>query len=553
MAQFKTVEDVKQAFLIRSNGSDSIQNHAGIRYSDIDKHAHIVERLLDTDYNRVSGFTFSEIMEAVSTVATNYNSPEYVNEFRQGAGAIQVSESMASTDSEYYALNEAFDGTTISQAPYPVPAVSLVTYQYEKSVIPFLAHQFDLKGNRGMIYFQKIEAKNAKGNIQAKDLLGKADEMPKHNVAFVGTRAVNYAGPAQDPNNTWPAIASGTTDYTLKTGVKLQPGSVTVMLPGVKGTLVDIALVDAKQAGDHQMLCVGGDFATGTVNYETGDIKVSLAQAPVADLLTTKFVANFARDIEEYDTTNMAEIEVELVSKQLVAENFSVKTHTNLYQEALAKAIFGIQWNTVVDDALAALYNKEIANKITSEIRAKIIAANIATHDISNGIQAQAPTTALGGNNALFNVQFISVVMGKLKKLIQASTGLALTRLTTLVVNVDVLPVLEALPKYKQAENQFEDNMGGMVLIGTYDGIPVLCGYDPIVESGEIIGIFKSKKQDFLTPYAFGTFVLPVLRDIYDQNNLAVNRKQLIASAAGEVVAERLSAKMTISGINDII
>ena len=50
MAQFKTVEDVKQAFLVRSNGSDAISNHAGIRYSDIDKHAHIVERLLDTDY-----------------------------------------------------------------------------------------------------------------------------------------------------------------------------------------------------------------------------------------------------------------------------------------------------------------------------------------------------------------------------------------------------------------------------------------------------------------------------------------------------------------------
>ena len=549
MAQFKTVEDVKQAFLVRSNGSDAINNHAGIRYSDIEKHAHIVERLLDTDYNHVSGFTFSEIMEAISTVATNYNSPEYVNQARQGAGAIQVSESMASTSSEYYALNEAFDGTTISQAPYPVPAVSLVTYQYEKSVIPFLAHQFDLKGNRGMIYFQKIEAKNAKGNIKAQDLLGKADEMPKHNVAFVGTRAVNYA---PDDGSNWPAVVTGTKAYTLKTGVKLQPGSVTVMLPTTKGTLVDVALVDAKEAGDHQMLCVGGDFATGTVNYETGDIKVTLKEA-TGDLNGLKFIANFARDIEEVDTTNMAEIEVELVSKQLVAENFSVKTHTNLYQEALAKAIFGIQWNTVVDDALSALYNKEIANKITSEIRAKIIAANKATHDISNGIKAESPTTALGGNNALFNVQFISVVMGKLKKLIQTATGLALTRLTTLVVNVDVLPILEALPKYKQAENQFEDNMGGMVLIGTYDGIPVLCGYEPIVESGEIIAIFTSKNQAFSTPYAFGPLVLPLLTPTHDHNNLAVNRKQLIASAAGEVVAERLSAQMKITGIDEII
>ena len=545
MAQFKTVEDVKQAFLVRSNGSDSIMNHAGIRYSDIDKHAHIVERLLETDYNTVSGYTFTEIMEAISTVATNYNSPEYVNHARQGAGAIQVSESMASTASEYYALNEAFDGTTISQSPYPLPAVSLVTYQYEKSVIPFLAHQFDLKGNRGMIYFQKITAKNAKGNVAAEDLLGSPKEMAKHNVAFVGTRAVNFA-PADDDN--WPATATGTKEYALKTGVKLQPGSVSVVLPGTTGSLVDLATPDAK-TGMANMLCIGGNFATGTVNYATGEINVVLTADPTT--AGVRFVANFAREIEEADTTNMAEIEVELESKQLVAENFSVKTNTNLYQEALAKAIFGIQWNTVVDDALAALYNKEIANKITSEIRAKIIANNIATHDITNGIKAD--TGALGGNNALFNVQFISVVMGKLKKLIQASTGLALTRLTTLVVNVDVLPILEALPKYKQAENRFEDNMGGMVLIGTYDGIPVLCGYDPIVATGEILGIFKSKSQDFLTPYAFGTFVLPVLRDIYDQNNLAVNRKQLIASAAGEVVAERLSAKMTIAGINDII
>ena len=552
MAQFKTVEDVKQAFLVRSNGSDSISNHAGIRYSDIDKHAHIVERLLDTDYNHVSGFTFSEIMEAISTVATNYNSPEYVNQARQGAGAIQVSESMASTSSEYYALNEAFDGTTISQAPYPVPAVSLVTYQYEKSVIPFLAHQFDLKGNRGMIYFQKIEAKNAKGNIKAQDLLGKADEMPKHNVAFVGTRAVNYDGPANptEAQKNWPAVATGTTAYTLKTGVKLQPGSVTVMLPTTKGTLVDVALVDAKEAGDHQMLCVGGDFATGTVNYGTGEIKVTLKEAP-SDLNGLKFIANFARDIEEVDTTNMAEIEIELVSKQLVAENFSVKTHTNLYQEALAKAIFGIQWNTVVDDALTALYNKEIANKIVSEIRGKIIAENIATHDVSNGIKESSG--ALGGNNALFNVQFVAVVLGKLQKLIHASTQLALTKLSTIVVNVDVLPILNALPKFKQADNQFEDNMGGMVLIGTYDGIPVVCGYAPIVETGEIIGLYKSKKQDFLAPYAFGTFVLPVIREIYDQNNLSNNHKQLISSAAGEVVAERLAAKMTLTGIDEII
>ena len=48
-------------------------------------------------------------------------------------------------------------------------------------------------------------------------------------------------------------------------------------------------------------------------------------------------------------------------------------------------------------------------------------------------------------------------------------------------------------------------------------------------------------------------FVLPVIRDIFDQDDLSTNRKQLIASAAGEVVAERLAAKITITGIDDVI
>ena len=86
-----------------------------------------------------------------------------------------------------------------------------------------------------------------------------------------------------------------------------------------------------------------------------------------------------------------------------------------------------------------------------------------------------------------------------------------------------------------------------------YDGMPVIVGYEPILESGEVMGIYKSKSKDFLTPYCWGTFILPIIRDIYDTENLAVNRKQLIASAAGTVVAERLAAKITITGIEDVL
>ena len=83
--------------------------------------------------------------------------------------------------------------------------------------------------------------------------------------------------------------------------------------------------------------------------------------------------------------------------------------------------------------------------------------------------------------------------------------------------------------------------------------MPVIVGYDPVLANGDVIGIYKSKNKDFLTPYVWGTFILPIIRDIYDQDNLAVNRKQLIASAAGEVVAERLAALYNLTDINELL
>ena len=192
---------------------------------------------------------------------------------------------------------------------------------------------------------------------------------------------------------------------------------------------------------------------------------------------------------------------------------------------------------------MAALYNKEVANKIVAEIKAAIPDESVKTHPLNK-------TT--GGNNDLFNVQFISVVLGKLGALITAAAGLGNNQLSAIVINIDVLPILRALPKFTAANADFEETMGGMFLAGLYDGMPVIVGFDPIVTSGEVIGIYKGKK-DFLTPYCWGTFILPIIRDIYDTENLAVNRKQLIASAAGTVVAERLAAKITITGIEDVL
>ena len=85
MTKFKNLDQVKKEFLLRSRGGDKLDLHQA-RYSDLDKYGVIVERLLDTDYNKISGFSFSELMEAVSLVADNYGSADYFRAIKNTYG-----------------------------------------------------------------------------------------------------------------------------------------------------------------------------------------------------------------------------------------------------------------------------------------------------------------------------------------------------------------------------------------------------------------------------------------------------------------------------------
>ena len=542
MAKFKNLEQVKKEFLLRSRGGDKLDCHQ-TRYSDIDKYAPIVERLLETDYNTVSGFSFSELMEAISLVAENYGSSDYIQAVRNDSKAMKVNESIVrdiTGEDNFWAVNEALNPATSAQAPYPVPSIALTTYQYEKAVIPYLCHQFDLKGNRGLVYYQKINSESTKGNITTGDLLGSPKTMSKQPLDFAGTKNV-----AKEEIAT---LASGTTAYgtdenPLTLNVKpVQPGSLIINVEGVAGYFKDFA-----QEGNPDKVAlypIGGAIGNATLKHSTGEVVINLATAPSTS--GGKIYATYCADIETIDggKANIAKAQFSLESKQLEAEDFSIFTETSIYQEALSKAIFGLDWNSQVDDGLAALYNKEVANKIVAEIKAAIPAASIKTHSVNK---------TSGGNNDLFNVQFLSVVMGNLGKLITMASGIGNNKLSALVINIDVLPLMRALPKFTAANADFEEVMGGMYLAGLYDGMPVIVGYDPILATGEVIGIYKSKNFDFLTPYCWGTFILPIIRDIFDQDNLAVNRKQLISSAAGAVVAENLSSLVKITDINTIL
>ena len=548
MAKFKTVQDVQKAFKMRSGGSDSVPYHMGLRYGDIEKHAPIVEQLLKTDYNKITGFSFSEICEAISHLQQAFGTRTYINDCNEWGGKFHVAESLydgvdyASCEDNYYnAISEAFEGTTAQQAPYPVPSISFVTYRYEKSVLPFLTHLFDLRGNRGLIYFQKITAVDAMGTIAAGDELGNPRQYVKQPNAFATTKVVNEA---------LGTLTAADPEFEATLQYKPQPGTLYVYIDGEEGYFADIQPQYAPGNNKAILTSINGNLGYAEFDYETLTLNLTLATAPAA---AANVRVQYHRDVElkeagEDATRRIPRFTMSVEAEQILTENVSVQTETNLYQEALARAIFGLDWNAEVDKAMGMIYNKEMANKVVAEINDAIPAANLVTHDIT----ATLNTTG-NGDNKLFNVQFLGVILGVLRKKIVQASGQPIKKFTTLVMNINLLPIFEALPKFTVSTANDEDQMGGMFLAGLYDGIPVVCAYDDILADGEVIALYKNQGQDFLTPHVLGIFMDPVVRDVFDQNNLSINRKQLMSTIGTKCIAQNLSAKLTVEKVDDLL
>ena len=547
MAKFETVKDVQKAFLMRSGGSDVLENHRGFRYGDIEKLAPVVESFLKTDYNKYVGYGFSEVMEAISYFQQAFGTRTYINDFNAGGNSDKVSESLyrdvdlSACEDNFFSTCEAFEGTTAQQAPYPVPSLSFVMYRYEKSVLPFLTHLFDLRGNRGLIYFQKITSVDAMGKIAEKDELGNPRQYVKQPDAYATTKINNEA---------LGTLATGEADFEATLKFKPQPGSLFVNIDGEEGWFQDIQEAQAHKGNIAILTSINGNLGYATFDYETKKLNITLANAATAE---AKVRATYNREIELKEagvdeTRRIPRFTMSVEAEQVITENVSVQTETNIYQEALARAIFGLDWNAEVDKAMGMIYNKEMANKVLREINEVIPAKNLVQHDITSMLSPNG-----GGDNKLFNVQFMSVVFSVLRKKINQASGIPLKKFTTFVININLLPIFEALPKFTVSTANDEDQMGGMFLAGMYDGIPVVCAYDDILGEGECIALYKGQSQEFLTPHVLGIFMDPVVRDVFDQNNLAINRKQLMSTIGTKCIAQNLAAKLTVDGVDDLL
>ncbi len=514
MARFKNIKQIQEEFECKRVGL-TVPYHESVRYEDIERNAETIQYLLESDYNTISGWEFGQLLEAVSHFNSNCDFVDYKN--KSG-------------------INESFAGTLQALTPTPILNQGLVSYQYTNSVLPYLVYMFDMKGsNRAYAYYAKLKANKTVGTTTSGDTLA--------DVKSIGNQTTDYIGTRVD-NKEVATTVSGDSTYTLNLGfAPIKPQTLIITIDGVTGSLKD--MTSGSTGGTAYLTNIDGNVGTAVADLDAGTVELTLTNAPTQTGVSIK--ASYNRDVEtvDADTNNLAEVVPEIEAVDLQAEDFSVKTKLTLQQERAFASIFGGNWNSVVEDMLGYIYNREIANRVTKDIKDNLDSGSIITHDVTS--------TTNTGDNRLFNAKFIDYPIRKLNSVITKQSGIPVSKSSTYVVNQETLPILQGHSKFKGVDAN-EENMDGMYLAGSFDGIPVVATPEnTILTSGEIMTLFKSKKQQFLTPAVFGNFILPVVRSVYDYRNMSMNHKQLIASAATKVVAEKLASKLTLNGINTII
>jgi hypothetical protein len=520
MKRFSSVEDVLRHYENLGRGTDRLPiQYARVSRADLQNYAPIVEKLLATDYNNLCGFSFSEILEAVSTVISHPTS-DYLKDTKAKCG-VNAS------------INENFLGTTQAQAPFPIPNEGLVLSMYN-SVLPYITKIFDLKGVRGYIYYMTLKAINAQGNVSIGDLMASPTTLSKQAQGFVSTRI---------PSTILEPLVAGTTDYTITIpGAPIAPQSLEISIDGQSGLFKDFSSnVDGTAVS---LQSVGGDLGKCVVNLNTGIGTISLTTAPVAGGLSIR--GSYNRDVQTEGgaIANMAKVAPVLENAFLEARDYTVQSETNLQQERLSQIVLGTDWDMELEKLMHDIYDKEIANSIIADMFSKAPGSSINPYDIAPNVNT--------GDNRLFNTQFFGKAVTRINtSIMKASGNNAWGGLSTYITGIDLLPILRDLPGFVTSSD--DSSMGGPTLIGTYHNTPVIMTYDTSsLSASQIMGIYKSNKQEFLTASVFGTFILPLIREVFDLNNLSINKKQLIASAAQQTLVPNLIGAMTVQNLDQV-
>lgn len=394
-----------------------------------------------------------------------------------------------------YLSQKLEDGTVADLGLIPQYAQDLVTIDYAQNVQNIIGNTQVLLGQADIIYYERVQATTKRGNVNPapktlEDSL-KAPEVYADGYANAGVTATLGNTVAQQAAYTFVAgLAS----------VPVQPRTTIVTLTLADGTQQVAKDVDG--AGT-----LAGDHFTGTVDYETGDVKLTLTAAAANIAAGDTFTAFYATDIEAEG--NVARINVDLDYKLITAQPHALQAEVGMFKQYEANKRLGINASDRTAEKLIQEMGRETSTRMI----------NLAAANVGAGTENWSSTVPAGDTWPVYKLSFKDTLVDASTDIYRAA-GRGSGNCYISSINGDKM--LRKLPGYVDGGM---DVIQGAVFAGTFEGkpdvlAPMLADAGAGSKAGSILNIFKSK-QSFDGALILGTYMPIVsIKDIANAQNI---------------------------------
>lgn len=343
---------------------------------------------------------------------------------------------------EYYKAMCEEQGNVNLLGKLPDVAFDVIAAVHGQSIIPIIASVQPIEEERGTVYFKNVRAANTKGQQTANDVL--VD--PRRQVIT----PVGYSSNALNNVVVATSVALQVAYNFTLAGAPLKAESLVLLLGATNVAGKDIGAAGPSTAHIGQ---IWGNGISGTVNYITGAVSVTLAADPGAG------VSLFASYQQNYElAADLPQIDTFFDNKAIFAQVYALKGTIGMLQSFGMSKRFGM----AAEDELA----KDLVQEINREIGG----------DLIRKLKASAPgPTVTFSRTAPAGVSYFEHKQTYVDKLAEAEKNLVALAgrgsIKILIVGKTHAQTIQTLPGFQK---MYDGNSLGAHVFGTFMGMTIV-------------------------------------------------------------------------------
>jgi hypothetical protein len=345
---------------------------------------------------------------------------------------------MLKTTEKYIAMKES-DGSIADLGLVPQVALDVVTANFTSSILNIVCSTQQLPDQTGIIYFEQTRATTTRGNVTAGQTLLSPFKAPDvYAEGFAGASLTAKLGDTTSTGKTYTFAAAFAK-------VPVRPRSVLIEINIDANTTVYAQDIE----GDGKL---HGNGALGTIDYETGDVTLSLAAATGAVL---PIKGRYSTDIEE--SGNLSTINVDLSTQKIDAQIYALQAQIGLFKQYTMNKRLGLNAKDRLTQKLTEAMANELVNQAISLIQAN-----------ATGL-TQWDRTPAAGTAWYLHKQELADIMTLAEQKIFDNAGRG--GITAFVCSSKGASLIKMMPGFVKASIPVG---AGATLYGTFEGVPVI-------------------------------------------------------------------------------